>query len=124
GERGEDEPGQPRGKDRVALGDPGHRVDDLVAGDGLRDVAAGAGADDADHVLGRVGNAQREELGVGIALEHLLRDLRSPTAGEVDIEQDDVGAGLPDHPDGLIDVPGLAHDVDAVADLGAYAGAE
>ena len=61
GERVEHEPGQPRGEHRVALGDPADRVDQLGAGDGLGDVAAGAGADGADHVLGGVGDRQRQE---------------------------------------------------------------
>ena len=36
-------------------------VGELVAGDGLGDVAAGSGADRGNHVLGSIGDAQREE---------------------------------------------------------------
>ena len=61
GERVEHEAGEPRGEHRVALGDPAHRVGELIAGDRLGHVAARAGADDRDHVLGGVGHRQRQE---------------------------------------------------------------
>ena len=124
GERVEHEAREARREDGVALGDPLDRVGELGARDRLRHVAARAGADDADHVLGRVGDRQREELHA----RPLRRDpgdhALAAAVAEVDVEQDDVGVELADQRHRLRDAAGLADDVDGLAELAAHAGAE
>src|SRR5258705_12041337 len=53
-ERVEDETGEARREDRVALADTSNRVPELFARDRLRHVASRAGADHADHIFCRV----------------------------------------------------------------------
>ena len=67
GERVEHEAGEPRREDRVAVVHPADGVGELVAGDVLGHVAARAGADHGDHVLGGVGDRQRQEAGAQLA---------------------------------------------------------
>src|SRR5829696_4891704 len=124
GEGVEDEPGQARGEDRVALVDAHDRVGELGRGDGLRDVAARARADDGDDVLGRVADAQRQEAGARAGVGGAAQDLDAAAVGHVDVEQDHVGARLGDQGDGLVDRLGLPDDVDELAQLCAHAGAE
>ena len=96
----------------------------LVARDRLRDVAARAGADHADHVLGRVRDRQREELHAG-PLERDARDHGLAAAvGQVHVEQHDLGIELADQRDRLGHAAGLADDVDDALQLAAHAGAE
>ena len=94
GEGVEHEAGQPRGEHRVARGDPLDGGDQLGAGDGLGDVAAGPGADRADHVLGGVGDRQGEEPGVARAARRTPHDLRAAAAGQVHVEQHHLGLVL------------------------------
>ena len=123
-ERVEDEAGEPRREDCVAVGRSVHRVDQVRARDRLRHVAAGAGPDHVDHVLGRVRDGQREEADAR-PLGRDLRDHRVPAAvGQVDVEQDDVRIELADQRHRLGDRAGLADDLDRVAELAAHAGAE
>src|SRR5690606_9812747 len=86
------------------------------------------GADRADDVLGGVGDAQGEVAGVGAARRagrgQAAHDLPAPAAGQVHVEQDDVGAVGADRGHRLVDVPGLGDDVHRRTDLGAHAGAE
>ena len=118
-------PGQPRREDRVAVGDPAHRVGQLGAGDRLGHVAARAGADDRDHVLGRVGDAESaRKRWAGSALGHLADHLEAAAARHVDVEQDDVGLELDDAADRVLDARGVAEHVDQAVELGAHAGAE
>src|SRR5699024_2828147 len=65
GERVQDETGQARRKDRVTIGHPHDGVGQFLAGDGLGDVSAGPTSHDADDVLGRVGDRQRQEADPG-----------------------------------------------------------
>ena len=90
------------------LGHPVDRGDELGAGDRLGDVAAGAGPDRADHVLGGVGDRQREEPGAPAARgADPAHHLGAATAGQVHVEQHHLGL-VPDHGrDGLVDVGGL-----------------
>ena len=123
-ERVEHEAGEPRREDGVALGRALDRVDELLARDRLGHVAARAGADDVDHVLGGVRDGEREEADAG-ALRRDLRDHGVAAAvGQVDVEQDDVGIEIADERDCLRDGAGLADDLDGVAELGPDARAE
>ena len=123
-ERVEDEAGEPRREDRVAVGGAVDRVDQVGAGDRLRHVAARAGADHVDHVLGRVGDGEREEADAR-PLGRDLRDHRVAAAvRQVHVEQDDVRVELADQRHRLGDGAGLADDLDRVAELAPHAGAE
>lgn len=121
-----------RGEDRVAVLDPEDGVDQVGAGDGLGDVAAGAAPDDADDVLGGVRDGQRQEAHRVLDRAHegraAAQHLDAAAAREVDVEEDDLGAGRRDDGDRLVDVGGLADDLDTgllgAADLGLYSGAE
>ena len=66
GERVEHEAGQPRREHGVPGGDPVDGLEELGPRDRLGDVAAGAGPDDVDHVLGRVGHREGQELHLGV----------------------------------------------------------
>ena len=56
GEGVEHEPGESRGEDGVTGGDPADGLDQLRSGDGLGQIAPGAGPDDGDDILGGIGN--------------------------------------------------------------------
>ena len=115
GERVEHEPGQPRREHRVPVGDPLDRLDQLRAGDRLGDVAPGAAADRADHVLRGVRDAERQEArrgpgrrGGGQPPHHL----DAAPAGQVHVEQHHVGPVLADGGHRLVDVGRLRAHVD------------
>ena len=59
--------------------------------DRLGDVAAGARPDHRDHILGVIGDREREEPLAGAPLGDPLDHLDTPAAGHVDVEQDDIG---------------------------------
>jgi hypothetical protein len=124
GEGIEDEAGQARREDGIARPDPVHRLQQFAAGNGLRDVAAGSGTDNGDHVLGGIGDGEGEELHLGMVREDARQHGVAAAAGEVDVEQDDVGDALVDELDGRLDLVGLADDLDGVAELGPHAGPE
>jgi hypothetical protein len=124
GERVQHEPGEPRREDRVALADAADGVGEVGAGDRLRHVAAGAGADDRDDVVGVVADREREEALLGAPLGGLLDHLDAAATGHVDVEEDDVGLALGDLADGVLDGLGLAEDLDQVTELGLHPGAE
>ena len=96
----------------------------VVGRDGLGDVAPGAGPDHRDHVLGGVGDRQRQEHEVGERRLQRLDDRLAAPAGEVDVEQHHLGLGGPDPLHGRLDVAASPSTVDAVAQLGPHAGAE
>ena len=100
GEGVEHEPGQARREDGVAPGHPVDGLDELGPDDLLGDVAAGAGPDHADHVLGRVRDREGEELHLGVLVPDGLDDRPAAAAGHMDVEQDDVGQALEDQLDG------------------------
>src|SRR5690606_18256409 len=101
----EDETREPRGEDGVPTGHAAHRVGELGRGDGLGHVPAGAGPDDTDDVLAGVRHRQREEAGRHVpAAGDDVDTAPATTTGQVDVEQDDVGAGLADDGDGGLDV--------------------
>ena len=124
GEGVEHEAGQARREHRVPGGDPVDGLEELGARDRLGDVAAGAGPDDVDHVLGGVGDRQGEELHLGMMGQHAAQDGVPAAAGEVHVEQDHVGQALADELDGGRRLVGLAHHLDRVAQLGPDAGPE
>ena len=124
GEGIEDEPGQAGREDGIAGRDPVHRLQQFAAGNGLGDIAAGSGTDDGDDILGRVGDGEGEELHLGMVGEDAVEDGLAAAAGEVDVEQDDVGEALVDQLDGRVHLVRLADDLDGVAELGPHAGPE
>ena len=124
GERVEHEPGEPRREHGVAVRDPAHRVGQLDPGDGLGHVAARAGADDRDHVLGGIGDREREEPLGRSALGHLADDLEPAAAGHVHVEQDHVGLELDDQRHRLLDARGIAEHVDEPVELRPHTRAE
>jgi hypothetical protein len=121
-ERVEHEPREARREHRVAVGDPAYGGGQLLGGHRLGDVAAGAGADDRDDVLGRVGHRQRQEPGRRLpdALEHG----DATAVGHVHVEQHDVGLEPADDLHRLGHRGGLPDDVDELADLGTHPGPE
>ena len=91
--------------------------------DRLGHVAARAGADDGDHVLGRVRPTARGSAGPG-ARRDAPDHLDAAAVRHLDVEQHDVGLGLDDpSPIASPTVAGVAHDVDQPVELGAHAGA-
>ena len=99
----------------------------VVGRDRLGDVAAGAGSDHGDHVLGGVAHRQGQEHDVRAGRgAHRLDDRPPPAARQVHVEQHHVGRGAADALDGRLDVDRLADDVDGSrpAELGPHAGQE
>ena len=123
-ERVEHEAGQARREDGVAAGDTAHRVGQLGPGDRLRHVAARAGADDADHVVGRIRDAQREEAHGRPPRRDAADHLDAAAVRHLHVEQHHVGLRGDDAVDRLADRAGVADDVDEAFELGAHAGAE
>ena len=123
-ERVEHEARQARREHRVALVHAAHGVGEVGAGDRLRHVAARAGADDRDDVLGGVGHREREELRRARVGADLAQHLQAAAVGHVDVEQDDVGRQLADQRDRVGDGRGVADDVDEPVELGAHARAK
>ena len=94
------------------------------AGDRLGHVAPCAGADHRDHVLGGVGDREREEALRRARLPRpggSPRPRRRPACGRRAGRR---RAARQDRRDGLLDRPGVAENVDQVLELGAHAGAE
>src|SRR5688500_4013240 len=120
----EHEARQPGGEDGVARADPLDRLRQLLAGDRLGHVAARAGADDGDHVLGRVRDREREEADAGPVGRDRVDDRVAAPVGEVDVEEDDVGVELLDQRHRLGHAPGRTDDFDCVAELRAHSGEE
>src|SRR5215211_2884531 len=124
GERVEHEAGEPRREHRVPARHAVHGVRQLRPGDRLGHVAAGAGPDDRDHVLGRVGDAQREEADGRAARRDAADHLGAAAVGHLHVEEDDVGLGLHDQLDRLAHGAGVPGDVDQPVELGAHPGPE
>ena len=102
GEGVEHEAGQAGREHRVPVGHLPHRLHQLGPGDGLGDVAPGAGPDDADDVLGRVRHRQGEELHLRVGPRHRVDHRPTAAAGHVDVEQHHVRSALADHLDGRV----------------------
>ena len=124
GEGVEHETREARREDGVAVAHPGDRLGELGAGDRLGHVAAGAGADDRDHVLGRVGDRQGQEALRGF--DSAVRRITStpPPPGMWTSSRTTSGRSAGDHPHGLLDRAGVAADLDQALELGADAAAE
>src|SRR5438105_2134674 len=120
----EDEAGEARREDGVALRDALDRRRELVARDRLRHVAAGAGADDGDHVLRRVRDREREETDGRSRLRDGVDDRVAAAVRKVHVEEDDLGIELLDQRHRLGDARGLADELDGLAELGPHAGAK
>ena len=101
-----------------------YRVGQLGPGDRLGHVAAGAGADHGDHVLGGVRDGEREELDARAVGRDGVDDRVAASVGQVDVEEDDLGVELLDQRHGVRHRSGLADDLDGVTELGAHAGEE
>ena len=125
GERVEHEAGEPRREDGVAAGHAAHRVGQLGAGDRLGHVAARAGADDRDHVLGGVGDRQREE---ALGRPRLARRRGSPATppppGICTSSSTTSGSSSTMQRTASSTVGGVAEHLDEAVELGAHAGAE
>ena len=124
GEGIEDEAGQAGREDGIARRDPVDRLQQFAAGNGLGDVAAGSGTDHGDDIFGGIGHREGEKLHLGVVGQDALEDGLTAAAGEMDVEQDDVGEALVDHLDGRGHLVRLADDLDGVAQLGPDAGPE
>ena len=114
-ERVQDKACQPGREDRVAAGHAADGAADLRPGNRLGDIAARARPDHGDHVLGRVGDAQRQEPRGAQqrrrAGQHLT-PAATAAAGEVDVQQHDVGTLGCDDGDCLFHGAGLTRDDD------------
>src|SRR5262245_57319882 len=95
------------------------RVRQLLARDRLRHIAPRACTDDCDHVLGRVGDRQREEADAWPPRRNTRDHGLAAAVRELDVEEDDVRVGLDYERDRLADRPGLPYDLDGVAELAA-----
>ena len=85
-----------------------------VGGIDFRHVAAGAGPDHRDHVLGRVRDAEREEPHVGAPLDHA-----PPTAvGQVHVQEHHVRFGLEHAFDRVLHGPGMSDELVISPELG------
>src|SRR3954468_24217021 len=105
--------------------DAADRVRQLLPGDALRHVAARAGADHGDHVLGRIGHGQGQEAGRPAGERRGAPDhLHAAAVRHVHVEQDDVGRAGLDGVDGRAHGPGLAGDLEQRLELRPHAGAE
>ena len=87
---------------------PSNGVDQLVGTDRFRDVAAGAGSDRRDDVLGRIRHRQRQEAGARTLRQHGRDDVRSRPVWEVDVHEDDIGIRTRDALDRRRDVSSLS----------------
>src|SRR4051794_283718 len=105
----------------VAARDLLDRRRQLRAGDGLRDVAAGAGADHRNHVLGGIRDGQREELHARPLGRHLVDDRVAAPVRQVHVEQHHVGVELLDQRHGGGDASRLPDHLDRVTELGPHA---
>lgn len=85
--------------------------------DRLRDVSASPGTHDRHHVLGGVADGQRKEPCLGHLLSAALEHGSAIATRQMNIEQDDVGAGRQHDAHRLVDIARLPNDVDIVADL-------
>jgi hypothetical protein len=124
GERVEHEAGETRREDRVALLHAPDRVGELLTGDPLRHVAACPGADDGDHVLGRVGHAQGKEAGPRARLARPAQHRNAAAVGHVHVEQHHVRLRATDRVDRLLDAARLPRDLQVLLELGPDAGPE
>ncbi len=91
GERIEDEAGQARREDGITCRDPVDRLQQFAAGNGLGDVAAGSGTDHGDDILGSIRHRQGEKLHPGMLRQDTAEDGLAAAAGEMDVEEDDIG---------------------------------
>jgi hypothetical protein len=123
GEGVQHEAGQARRKDGVSRRHAVDRVEQIGPRDVLRDVASRSGSDDADDVLGGVGDREREESNLGRAGSDGPQDGEAPAVGHVDVEQDDLGPSLKDDLDRGLDLVRLADDVERGRELAADTGA-
>jgi hypothetical protein len=80
--------------------------------------------DHVDHIFGSVRDGDGEELHLGMGLLHRLDHRPSPTTGQMDIEEDNLGLTLADHLDGRRHLVGLTDQLDMAADLGPHPGPE
>ena len=124
GEGVEDEARQTRREHGVARRDPVDGLQELRARNRLGHVAAGAGPNDVDHVLGRVGDRQGQEAHLGMLGQDAAQDGVAAAARQVHIEQDDVGQALADELHRRPRLVGLPHHFDGVAQFGLDAGPE
>ena len=120
----EHEPGEAGREHGIAGADALDRANELVLGDRLGDVAAGTRTDDGDDILDRVGHRQGQEPDLGPGRAHGLEDRLASPAGQVHVEEHDVGRERDDCGDGRVDIGRLADEVDRVGQLGLHAGAE
>jgi hypothetical protein len=120
GERVEHEAREPRREHRVALVHPSDRVGELRGRDRLRHVAAGAGTDHGDDVLGRVRDAEREEPHAWATLHHT----RPAPVRKMHVEQHHIGLGLEHTRDRRFHGARVADQLEALAELRPHAARE
>ena len=96
-----------------AFGDGPKRTQQLVRGGGLRDEAVGAYADRAPDAALVVVHRQEDDPDVGMRAAELRRHLEAVLAGDLDVEQNDVGGhGLHERRH-LVAASGLADNVES-----------
>src|ERR671919_1305273 len=123
-ERVEDEAREPRREDRVTGPDPFDRGRQLLAGDRLRHVPTRARPDDADHVLGRIRDRQRQEANARPFGRNRVDDRVAASVRKMHVEEDDVRVELLDQRHGVGHGPGLADDLHRPGELRPDAGEE
>ena len=116
----QDEPGQAGRENRIALGDPSNRVDELDPRDRLGHVASCTGPDHRDDVLGSIGHRERQKADVGVRGPHGFDHRLAATVGEVDIQEHHVGLALADQLDGGSHLVGLPDDPHGVTEFGPH----
>ena len=126
-ERVQDEACQPWREDGVAAGHAADGAADLRSGNRLGDIAARARPDHGHHIFGRIRNTQRQEPCGGQqrrrAGQHLTA-AATAAAGEVDVQQHDVGTPGCDDGNCLFHGACLARDDDVRVQVRLQPGAE
>ena len=100
------------------------RIGHLAGGGRLGQVAGSTGPDDRHHVLGGVGDRQRQEANPGVGAVHLLDYPVAAAAGQVHVEEHYVGNPLPDQLDGRVHVVRLADHLHGGPNGGSHPGPE
>ena len=98
-------------------GDGAHDVADLGAVDGLEQVGAGPGLQGLRQGLVVVEGGQDDRQGAGDGLAHLVHELDAGAVGQLEVDEDDVGAHELGPAQGLRLTAGLGDDLEAIGPI-------
>ena len=109
--------GDGRVEQRLAGGDPAHRVDQVVAADLLEHVAGGAGHDRGEQRLVVVVRREDQGRDLRVAGPDVAADVDAGAVGQPAVEDRDVRTQRGDAPAGLLGQAGLADHLDVALGL-------